>query len=107
MKIRSFVSGPASTNSYIAACPKTHEAVIIDPSFALAPLEEYLKKHHLKATQIWLTHSHWDHLAQAADLTKTLNVPLYIHYEDAPNLVHPGSDGLPLFFPIQGIKPDY
>ncbi len=29
-----------------------------------------------------------------------------MHPLDAPNLEHPGSDGIPLFFPIRGVHPD-
>ncbi len=54
---------------------------------------------------ILLTHSHWDHIADTAKLKKAFNVPVWIHAEDAPNLEKPGVDGLPLHFPIEGVKP--
>lgn len=107
MFMQVFSSGPAETNSIVLACPKTHKAVIIDVPFDSSPLLlEAVKKHSLQPEMILLTHSHWDHLGEAALLKKQLNVPLYVHAEDAGNVENPGSDGLPLFFPVQGVKPD-
>jgi glyoxylase-like metal-dependent hydrolase (beta-lactamase superfamily II) len=56
--------------------------------------------------KILLTHSHWDHIAEVKKLKDALKVPVFIHAEDAPNLQDPGSDGLPLYFPIEGVVPD-
>lgn len=107
MFIQTFPSGPLSTNAYIAACTNTHAAVIIDPAPDSAePICAYLKAHALNCQAILLTHSHWDHIADVAVLKKTLNVPVYIHSFDAPNLENPGADGLPCHFPITGVKAD-
>lgn len=65
-----------------------------------------VKKHALHIEMLLLTHSHWDHIADAAFLKEKTNAPLYVHEEDAENLKHPGSDCLPLFFSIQGAQPD-
>ena len=56
---------------------------------------------------ILLTHSHWDHMAEASILKEKLDIPLYVHSEDAQNLEVPGSDGLPLFYPIKAVKADH
>jgi glyoxylase-like metal-dependent hydrolase (beta-lactamase superfamily II) len=107
MFMQVFSSGPADTNSILLACPKTHKAIIIDVPFDSSPmLLESIKKHSLQPEMILLTHSHWDHLGEAALLKEQLNIPLYVHAEDAGNVENPGSDGLPLFFPVQGVKPD-
>ena len=52
-----------------------------------------------------LTHSHWDHTADAAAF-KELGIPIFIHALDAENLKFPGSDGLPLLYPVQGVVSD-
>lgn len=69
-------------------------------------LLERIKKLSLDIQLIILTHSHWDHIAEASLLKKKLEIPLCIHKEDAGNLITPGSDGLPLFFPVEGVAPD-
>jgi len=105
--IQVFSTGPIQTNTVLLSCIKTHQAVIIDVPFESAPpLLEAIKKHALHPQMIILTHSHWDHTGGAAELKKQLNIPLYVHVEDAPNVEAPGFDGLPLFFPVQAVKPD-
>jgi glyoxylase-like metal-dependent hydrolase (beta-lactamase superfamily II) len=51
-----------------------------------------------------LTHSHWDHIADAAPLKKAFDVPVYVHVLDKANLEDPGSDSLPLLYFIEGVK---
>ena len=107
MLIKVFSSGPLDTNIYILGCPKTRQAVLID-----APLDcsdwvaEEIEKYGLSIQMILLTHSHWDHTADVAILKEALEVPLYVHKDDAGNVENPGSDQLPLFFPIPPAKPD-
>lgn len=107
MLLKVFSSGPADTNIYLLGCLRTHQAILID-----APLDctdwvaEQIAKYSLSVQMILLTHSHWDHTADAAILKEALEVPLYIHQADSGNLENPGSDGLPLFFPIPAVKPD-
>ncbi|HEX2580255.1 MAG TPA: MBL fold metallo-hydrolase, partial [Rhabdochlamydiaceae bacterium] len=64
------------------------------------------KKDSLTPQMILLTHSHWDHIADVVKLKKLLQVPIYVHSEDAGNLEKPGADGLPLPFPIAATNPD-
>src|ERR1043165_3693988 len=101
MILEVFPSGPLETNAYLLACDITKHAAIID-----APLEsselllQRAKELSLVIDMILLTHSHWDHISEAAELKEALKAPVYIHQEDAYNLEHPGSDKLPLFFPL-------
>jgi hydroxyacylglutathione hydrolase len=105
MIIKVFTTGPAETNSILLGCSKTRQAAIVDAPLGCTELiVQALKKDSLIPQMILLTHSHWDHLADAAKLKKLLNVPIYVHAEDAGNLENPGSDQLPLFFPIEGVK---
>lgn len=107
MKIQCFTTGPLDTNCYILFCEKTLEGIVID-----APLEctslvyEFIKKHNISCNRIVLTHSHWDHIADIASLKNILKAKVMVHADDATNVAQPGSDGLPLFFPIQGVTPD-
>lgn len=107
MFIKSIPSGPFDTNAYIVACPKTHEAFIIDPAPECADaVITCLEENHLRPTHILLTHSHWDHIADTATLKNHFMIPVLIHEEDAKNLMEPGTDGLPCWISIQGVKPD-
>ncbi len=100
-------SGPVETNAYLLGCPHTKSSVLID-----APLEcsdwlfDRVAHWNLSSPTILLTHSHWDHMAEAAICKKKYGLPIWVHREDAENLQKPGADGLPLFFPVEGVKPD-
>lgn len=108
MFIQSFPSGPVATNSYIVACEETKVAAIVDPApGAAASLNECLAAHHFVPAAIFLTHSHWDHIADVAVLKEKWNIPVYIHKDDAYNLENPGSDGLPLWISIKPVKVDH
>ncbi len=107
MILEIFPSGPLETNAYLLACSQTKKAVIIDtPSESTDLILQKASKLSVSIEKILLTHSHWDHIADVALLKEKLNVPVYVHEEDAGNLEHPGSDKIPLFFPIAGVKPD-
>lgn len=107
MIIQAFPSGFLDTNAYVIACTDTHKALIIDPAQNSASLiNEFLAHHNLKPEKILLTHSHWDHLVDTAELKAKYNIPVFVHKEDAENVENPGSDGLPLWISIQGVKPD-
>ena len=107
MFIQTFPSGPLSTNTYLVACLETKEAALIDASpecteQVLACIDAY----QLTCKKILLTHSHWDHIAEVSHIQKKLDVQVYIHSLDVPNLVKPGADGLPCWIPFPSIQPD-
>lgn len=107
MILEIFPSGPADTNAYLLGCPTTHRAAVIDVPFESAELLiRRAEELSLCIEVILLTHSHWDHIAEVSLLKEKLNVPVYVHREDAGNLELPGSDRLPLFLPVKGVKPD-
>ena len=106
MIIKSFAAGPFETNVYVLGCEKTKEAAIIDPSFdSLSKIASLVEALSLKPTKILITHSHIDHIADAAAVKEFYKIPLFIHPLDKGNLMRPGSDGLPLVFPIEKTEP--
>lgn len=101
-----FPSGPFETNAYILSCLITKKCVFIDPApSSLSPLRRYVEENALTPEAIWITHSHWDHIADAAPLKKLFSIPVLIHEEDAGNLREPGSDTLPCWIEIEGVEP--
>ncbi len=105
MIVHSIPSGPFDTNAYIVACPATGIGAVIDPGVeSLAAIEAELSG--ITLDKILITHSHWDHIGDAAALKKKYRLPIYIHPLDAPNLEQPGSDKLPCWLSIEGVKPD-
>lgn len=108
MFIESFPLGPVETNAILIGCENTKQAAIIDAPFGAAEtLLPRIKELGLIIKMILLTHSHWDHTAEAAQLREKLKVPLMVHKEDAGNVERPGSDRLPQLTPIKGVTPDH
>ena len=98
-------SGPFATNAYVVGDDETHKAVIIDPApGSTENIVKILTQKNLTPIAIWLTHSHWDHIADTATLKQKYNIPVFIHEEDAPNLQEPGTDGLPYWVHIEGVQ---
>lgn len=107
MIIEVVCSGPVDTNAFLIGCEETSRGIIVDPSEGSAPvILELIKKYRLDIDAIYLTHSHWDHLADLAILKKHFKIPVFVHILDAENVRHPGSDGLPLMMEIEGVEPD-
>ena len=105
--IRVFPSGPFATNAIVVSCSATKKTLIIDPAPESAEaIFSCVKEDELDPIAIVLTHSHMDHIGDVAAVKKALSLPVWIHETDAPNLEKPGADGLPLFFPIEGVRPD-
>jgi glyoxylase-like metal-dependent hydrolase (beta-lactamase superfamily II) len=107
MDISVFPSGPFETNAYVVSCPATSQAALIDPGVnSAASLINYLEMKKLTPKCIWLTHSHWDHIAEVSLLKDKYHIPVAIHTLDAPNLEKPGSDQLPCWISFPGVIPD-
>ncbi len=107
MIVQKFTSGPRETNAYVLGCSKTKKAIVIDPApGSFDALQSFLKKNQLTLTQIYLTHSHFDHIGDLARLQKEYEIPVFVHEKDAGNVLNPGSDGLPLLMEISPAKVD-
>lgn len=104
--IECYPSGPFETNAYILECSETNKGVIIDPAPESA--DALIKgSAAIKIQSILLTHSHWDHIGDLKKVKASFNVPVYVHPADRENVVTPGSDKLPLMFPIDGVEPEF
>jgi hydroxyacylglutathione hydrolase len=107
MIVQSFPSGPFETNAYVIGCEKSKFSAIIDPApNSSSAIVSYLNERNLIPKMILITHSHWDHIGDAAALKEKFQCPVYVHPLDRANLQRPGSDGLPLWASIIGVQPD-
>jgi hydroxyacylglutathione hydrolase len=107
MIIQDFPSGPFETNAYVVSCPITKETAIFDPApNSSESLIAYVTENHLTVQMILITHSHWDHIADVSKIKDHYYIPVYVHTLDALNLTKPGSDGLPYWISLVGVKPD-
>ncbi|MBM3193258.1 MAG: MBL fold metallo-hydrolase [Chlamydiae bacterium] len=107
MIIEKVVAGPIETNAYLVGCEITKKGIIIDPGFETSErLLQLIEKFGLVIEGIYLTHSHFDHIADVATLKKKKGYLVYVHEEDKENLRHPGSDQIPDMLGLTGVEPD-
>lgn len=100
-----FTSGPFATNAYLFASGNL--CCIVDPAPGSSQeIFPFIEKNTLQPLCILLTHTHWDHIADVRLFKEKYQIPVYVHPEDRPNLEKPGSDGLPLIFPLGGVSAD-
>ena len=71
-------------NCYLYACPKTREAVIIDPGDEAERILETIQEHELIPKYIINTHGHIDHICAIDEVSEVYPVPLAIHPADLP-----------------------
>ena len=108
MQILSNTGGLAATNCYLIADDTTHQAVLFDaPDHTVAPLLEEAKRRGYELVGLWLTHGHFDHIADHAEVTKAFpNARILMHPLDVPKLTNPRSSIFPLPFVIAPREPD-
>lgn len=80
LTIQTYPGGTLQTNTYLVADSTSREAIIVDAADGtLLPVSAALEQQDLVATAIVLTHTHWDHIVDAAAMQRILQVPLYVN----------------------------
>lgn len=78
LSIQTFPGGSLATNTYLVADSISHEAIVIDAADGTTgPVLSAVSGQGLVVKAIVLTHTHWDHIVDAADMQRQLAVPLY------------------------------
>ncbi len=104
MKIIQIEAGPLMNNAYLVFCEETKIAVAID-----VPLEsknifiDELHKEGLELKYILLTHSHFDHIGNCAELKSETDAKVYIHPSDAYRLEEPNKHTIITMPDIPGV----
>jgi len=101
LEIVSFTLGPAQTNSYLVADPRTKEAVVIDPSWDGHIILKAAQERDWRIGHLWYTHAHFDHIGGAAAIADALNpLPLVALHPDDHVLWRAGGGGAIFGFEI-------
>jgi glyoxylase-like metal-dependent hydrolase (beta-lactamase superfamily II) len=100
--------GLAATNCYLIADETTRQAVLFDaPDHTVGPLLEEARQRGFDVIGLWLTHGHFDHVADHAEVTRAFpNAKILMHPLDVPKLRNPKSSMFPLPFVIPPREPD-
>lgn len=102
MEVIMISGGIAATNAYLVADEATKQAVIFDaPDHTVGRLLDEAAKRGYEVVGLWLTHGHFDHVADHALVTARFpNAKVLIHKLDEPKLQNPGAQFFQLPFTI-------
>jgi hydroxyacylglutathione hydrolase len=102
MRILANTGGIAYTNCFLVIDDATKSAVLFDaPDHTAGPLLDVVAKENLTLLGLWLTHGHFDHLADHKLIRDRFpDAKILIHKLDEPKLHKPGSRMFPLPFVI-------
>ena len=94
--------GIAGTNCFLIGDETTGDAVVFDaPDHTVGPLLDHAQKLGLNVIGLWLTHGHFDHVADHAEVTRRFPAAkVLIHRLDEPKLQAPGASLFALPFEI-------
>lgn len=108
MLILMHTGGVAVTNCFVLADETSQQAVLFDaPNDTVAPLLDELESRGFDLIGLWLTHGHFDHIADHAVVTSRFpNAKVLIHELDVPKLREPQSKFFALPFEIPPREPD-
>lgn len=108
MEILSATGGLAVTNCFLVADEAAKQAVLYDaPDHTVEPLLDAVEERGWEIVGLWLTHGHFDHLADHKLVTDRFpDAKVLIHPLDEPKLEKPGSRVFPLPFEIPAGKAD-
>jgi len=73
MILKRFSVKNQNTNCYVAACPNTRQAMILDPGEWTQEIADFIASNKLIVTCIFLTHAHGDHAQGASEAQKLYN----------------------------------
>jgi glyoxylase-like metal-dependent hydrolase (beta-lactamase superfamily II) len=73
---------PFQKNGFVVGCPRTREAVLIDPGDEVGQLLDVVARQQLSVKYILLTHAHIDHVTGVAEAVAALHAPVYLHRDD-------------------------
>lgn len=102
LEIVQFTLGPAHTNAYLVADPKTKEAVVIDPAWDGHLILSEAERRGWRIGHLWYTHAHFDHIGGAGAIADALNPLPLVALHPADHVLWRAEGGAPLF----GLKID-
>jgi hydroxyacylglutathione hydrolase len=108
MQVLMNTGGIAQTNAYVIADEESKQAVLFDaPDHTVAPMLDEVQRRGWELIGLWLTHGHFDHLADHALVKQRFpGAKVLIHPLEADRLRNPGSQMFQLPFTIPPGGPD-
>ncbi len=110
MELHTLPSGPLSTNAYLIVDKARKEAILVDaPPGVSKQVLPLLRSDELRLLALFLTHGHWDHIAEAEVLRVATNTFIYAHEADRVFYKQPSvmSSSMPPGLHIEAPKINY
>lgn len=82
--VETIVVGPLQVNCYVAACPKSGEALVVDPGDEVDRILAVIRTKGWRVAGIVNTHGHFDHVGGNRALAEATGAQLLIHALDLP-----------------------
>jgi hydroxyacylglutathione hydrolase len=109
VKIHAIPSGPIQTVGYLLTEARRGEAVLVDaPGGILERIQPLLAQEGCTLRELWLTHGHWDHMQQAAEIKEATGALVRAHLADRVMIEEPDKmeDFMRLRLGLRGVKVD-
>ncbi|MFP4529564.1 MAG: MBL fold metallo-hydrolase [Candidatus Kapaibacterium sp.] len=108
MDIIPIESGPVETIGYLAIDSSGGFAVIIDaPMDSATAFQSLIDKHNLMIRSLILTHTHWDHTADALAIRQNSGASVMVHPDDEYRILDPMKHSIfPLPFTLEAVSAD-
>lgn len=107
LRIETISGGPLETNVYLVADIERGEALVIDAAQdTVEAVMAAAAENGWTVREIVITHTHWDHIADAAAMKAALGVPIVAPVGAEAALAAPGSFFGELDFEIPPVSPD-
>lgn len=94
---------PFQQNCALIWSPETNTGVVVDPGGDVDDILSAISEQKVNVERILLTHGHIDHVGGAADLAKTLKVPVEGPHRDDMQLIE-GIENQARMFGVSGLK---
>jgi hydroxyacylglutathione hydrolase len=80
--VRGFAGGVFAENTYLVACARTGEGILVDPGAAAEQALQAARAHGVTIGQIVLTHAHVDHVEGLPLAKRETGAPVLLHRAD-------------------------
>jgi glyoxylase-like metal-dependent hydrolase (beta-lactamase superfamily II) len=84
--LRQLELGPMQNFIYLIGDPERHEAAVVDPGWEVPQILAAAERDGYRLTQVFVTHHHFDHVMGLEELLKVVDLPVFVHRDDAPFL---------------------
>jgi len=75
--------GPMQNFIYLIGDPQTREAAVVDPGWEVPQILRAAEADGYRLTKAFVTHHHFDHVMGLDDLLNAVDLPVYVHRDDA------------------------